>query len=374
MGSAQRSVPLRVRRIGKGLLGRRIAARRQRPQTLRRLAGEYEVGNLLLEAGRVPVRWWCKADNFGDLMSPWLIAKMTGREVAWTDSSPHYLAIGSVLNTSNPNSLVWGAGAFGVENGQRFCADATYTAVRGPLSRARLVARDIPCPEVYGDPALLAPAYFAPQVKKSHKYGIVTRWSDRTWHQAKIGDGVRLIDLASDDVEGVIEAMLTCRRIVTGSLHGLIIADAYGIPSAWVRSRTTYGGPYKFFDYFATVGKLRMFQEFDTSMPVTANRLHNSLVFDGRPIDFDYRALLDACPFLQRVDRASARPQRRDLPAAPEREEETPGSSTCEPSLVSDVGRGSGIASAGDLSLVRGGGVPRRGGHPTSAARGTDRP
>jgi hypothetical protein len=53
-----------------------------------------------------------------------------------------------------------------------------------------------------------------------------------------------------------------CRRIVTGSLHGLVIADAYGLISAWVLHRTAYGGMFKF---------------------------------------FDYRALLDACPFLRRV-------------------------------------------------------------------------
>ncbi len=248
------------------------------------------------------MRWWRKAPNFGDLMSPWLVSKMTGREAVWTDSRPHYMVIGSVLNNSNPRSVVWGAGSFGVENGARFSAEATYTAVRGPLTRARLVARDIPCPEVYGDPALLAPAYFWPKVRKTHMYGIVTRWSDRQWHDADIGPGVRLIDLGTSDVEGVIEAMLSCRRVVTGSLHGLIVADAYGIPSAWVRSRTTYGGPYKFFDYFASVGKLRMFQDFDTSLPITANRLGGSLVFDGRPIVFNYRALLDACPFLERTE------------------------------------------------------------------------
>lgn len=262
---------------------------------------EYQVGSLLLARGGVPLRWWRKADNFGDLMSPWLISKMTGREAVWTDSGPHYMAIGSVLNNSNPNSIVWGTGAYGVEGGARFSADATYTAVRGPLTRSRLAARRISCPEVYGDPALLAPAYFAPNVEKTHEYGIVARWSDRRWDNAELGPGVRLIDLGSPDVEGVITSILSCRRVVTGSLHGLIIADAYGIPSAWARVRGVYGGPYKFFDYFAGVGKLRMFQDFDASSPVTANRLRDSLVFDGRPINFDHRALLDACPFLERV-------------------------------------------------------------------------
>ena len=296
----------RGRRLAKALAGRHFAARRQRPDQLRRIISEYEVGSLIEHEGRVPVRWWSKADNFGDLLSPWLIATMTGREVEFADpKKPHYVAVGSVLNLANRQSEVWGAGAFGTEDGAVFATGATYHAFRGPLSRVRLVTLGVPCPEVYGDPALLAPAYFAPKVKKSYKYGIVTRWSERHWHEAEIGPGVRIIHLGTDDVEGVIEAMLSCRRIVTGSLHGLVMADAYGIPSAWVRSGTAYGGQYKFFDYFATVHKFRNPRTFDTSLPVTAARLREALEFDGRPIVFDYRRLLDACPFLERVEPGS---------------------------------------------------------------------
>jgi pyruvyltransferase len=309
---AQGPLAKRARRIRKALVGQQVAARRPRPEQLRRLLAEYQVGDLLELGGRVPVRWWVKADNFGDLLSPWLIAKMTGREVVFADpKQPHYVAIGSILNRTNWQSHVWGAGAFGTEDGAAFGPRATYYAVRGPLSRIRLVTLGISCPEVYGDPALLAPAYFSPKVPKTHQYGIVARWSETRWQDAEIGPGVRIIDLGTTDVEGVIEAILSCRRIVTGSLHGLVIADAYGIPSAWVRSQTAYGGHYKFYDYFATVQKFRDPHEFDTSIPVTPARLRESLRFDGRPIRFDYRKLLDACPFLEPavpVDDSTPRP------------------------------------------------------------------
>ena len=293
---------VRRRRVYRALVGRRASARRQRPENLQRIVDDYQVGSLIENDGRVPVRWWIKADNFGDLLSPWLIAKMTGREVVFADpQKPHYVAIGSIINRANAQSLVWGSGSFGTEDLPPHNARATYTAVRGPLSRARLLAMGVRCPPVYGDPALLAPAYFAPKVEKTHEFGIVARWSERRWHDAEIGPEIKVIDLGTTDVEGTIEAMLSCRRIVTGSLHGLVLADAYGIPSAWVMTRTARGGEYKYFDYFTTVNKFRNPRNFNTSIPVTAARLRDSFEFDDRPIEFDYRRLLDACPFLERV-------------------------------------------------------------------------
>ena len=43
------------------------------------------------------------------------------------------------------------------------------------------------------------------------------------------------------------------------------------------------------------------------SQPVTAARLRDTLDFDARPITFDHRALLDACPFLRRAEVAVPR-------------------------------------------------------------------
>ena len=294
----------RGRRVYAASVGRQVSARRQRPEALRRMVEQYRVADLIQDdEGRVPVRWWRYAENFGDLLSPWLIAKMTGREVIKSDpTGPHYVGIGSILGFTNENSTVWGTGSFGTEDATRFADEATYTAVRGPLTRIRLIKKGIECPRVYGDPALLVPAYFSPRVQKTHKYGIVARWSEERWRMAGLGSDVKLIDLGTTGVEGLIEEMLSCRYIVTGSLHGLIMADAYGIPSAWVITGTAEGGAFKFFDYFSTVDKFRNSQPFDFSRPVTAARLRASLDFDSRPIKFDHRRLLDACPFLERVE------------------------------------------------------------------------
>ncbi|GAA2240645.1 hypothetical protein GCM10010401_11620 [Rarobacter faecitabidus] len=305
----------RLTRFSRGLKGRLIAStryarqrftgRRHSPYTRGQLGllSKYRVANLITDsAGRVPVRWWDVADNFGDLLSPWLIEKLSGRETVFADrKKPHYVVVGSIAGRARDNSVVWGTGSFGTEGEDEIAAGADYRAVRGPLTRSRIQHFGADVPAVYGDPALLSPLVFNPSVEPEYEVGVVLRWSERARQGADFGDGVLAINLETTDIEGTIEAFLKCKRIVTSSLHGLIIADAYGIPNAWIASKTPKGGEFKYYDYFATVGKFRTVQRFGmTRKPVTVKRVLRSLVFDGRPIKFDVKALLDANPFLER--------------------------------------------------------------------------
>ncbi len=262
---------------------------------------------LLTVDGHVPVHWWTHAVNFGDLLAPWLVEKITGRKVVYAEQyDPSYLVIGSILGHATPASIVWGTGSFGTEvvrgwnqrKRQRFAPEARYTAVRGPLTRNKLVTAGIPCPRIYGDPALLLPRYHAPAVQKTHAIGVVLRWSEAALHDRMEIEGVRRIYLKSDAIEETIEAFLSCERIVTTSLHGLILADAYGIPNVWLDSDTPHGLEFKYWDYLASVGKTRGPSTYDLWQPgMTVERLLTDLRFDARPIDIDLDALEAVCPF-----------------------------------------------------------------------------
>ena len=219
------------------------------------------------EDGRVPLRWWRYADNFGDVLSRGCGADDRPPVVKSDRRKPHYVGIGSILTFANEHSVVLGHRLVGTEHPRQALRGRDVHRRPRSLSRIRLVKKGIEVPRVYGDPALLVPAYFDPRVEKTHKYGIVSRWSEDRWREAGVGPGVKLIDLGTTDVEKVITEMLSCRHIVTGSLHGLLMADAYAIPSAWVITGTADGGAFKFFDYFSTVNKFRNAQTFDFSRP-----------------------------------------------------------------------------------------------------------
>lgn len=260
------------------------------------------------EDGRVPLIHWPVTPNFGDLLSPWLITKMTGLETMQNKGQDvTYIAIGSVLNRVKDKTIVWGSGAFGVEREGDLNPNATYLAVRGPLSRSILLSCKIPCPRVYGDPALLIPYFHEAPAEKRHKTGIVVRWSDNQWKKLNVADDITIIDLNSEDVEGTLDSILQCEKIVTSSLHGLVIADAYGIPSAWLASKTPKGREFKYYDYFLSVNKIRDSQDLAVAKVgfIDEAFVEENLTFDDRPIQFDAHTLLEVCPFLSRIDNPS---------------------------------------------------------------------
>ena len=207
--------------------------------------------------------------------------------------------IGSIISYVGNNSTVWGTGAFGTEQLYQINQKAKYTAVRGPLTRQLLRNARISVPEVYGDPALLTPLYFPDPREKKYEIGLVLRWSERNWIDAAASEGVLTIDLGDSDVEKVLKDILSCKKIITSSLHGLIIADAYGIPSAFLASDTPKGGIFKFIDYFSSVSKFRKPVNFDLpNEELSIENLTKKFEFDERSIDFNHAKLLRACPFL----------------------------------------------------------------------------
>ncbi len=275
------------------------------------LTRRYRAGGLAPVDGRIPLIWWTLAENYGDLLSPWLARRMTGLPVVYAPPrTENCVAVGSIVNHARGDSVVWGSGLMGWENKWRIPQARRYAAVRGPVTRSVLRNIGYDVPRVYGDPALLSPLYFHPAVEKTHEVGMVVRWSERAWQGMDVAPDVRLINLHSGDVEGVTAQIMACRRIVSSSLHGLIVADAYGIPNAWLNSDASAGGSrpgggeFKFYDYFASVDKLRHSQDLDArpGSRLSADYVLEQLRFSDEPITFDHAALLDACPFLERVD------------------------------------------------------------------------
>lgn len=220
--------------------------------------------------GRMKRVWWPRAPrpgNLGDVLTP-AILRGLGVEARWT---PHQradlLAIGSIIRFARPGQSVWGSGA--MRRSDPVSPRARYLAVRGPFTRDSILRDGGTCPEVYGDPALLVSRFHDRPVEKRHDVGVVPHYVDERDVRRKHRGLSVISPLRANPLE-VVDEIRACRAILSSSLHGIIVAHAYGIPAAWVRfSDKLNGDDVKFADYAASVGvELVPYKTVDAAEPV----------------------------------------------------------------------------------------------------------
>jgi pyruvyltransferase len=205
----------------------------------------------------IPLFSWSRPGiaNFGDELNKLLIPALSGRAVFCVPANcslPHLAAIGSVLHLVGPGATVWGSGAISHEH--PLTPSAKIRAVRGPLTRARVLDQGIDCPEIYGDPALLTPLVYTPRRTASRKaLGIVPHYVDYEHVRRRFPD-TYVIDVRQPTTK-VIDELAACDNVVSSSLHGVIIAEVFGVKARWARfSDDLIGGAFKFQDYYQSVG------------------------------------------------------------------------------------------------------------------------
>ncbi len=204
--------------------------------------------------------FWCRIPsrpNFGDALTPWLIRRIYGRSPVFVfpiDPKPKYFVTGSLMNYAGPNCIIWGAGI--MSRRDVISPRSSILGVRGPLTLKRANECGVECPDVCGDPALLLPRLYRPQVQKKQGIGIIPHFSDMprlavVWRPSS---ELHLIDIQSP-IEVVIDQITRCEWVASSSLHGIIVSHAYGIKAAWLKFRNLPSGDgSKFLDYYLSTG------------------------------------------------------------------------------------------------------------------------
>ena len=213
-----------------------------------------------------------------------------------------YSFVGSLLGwLTTPKSIVWGSGIIRGKD-RIYSHPKEILAVRGPLTRQRLLNEAIDCPEVYGDPALLLPLHYYPSIERRYKYGIIPHMGslgNSALNKFKNNENIKIINFRQyTSYQDVIDEMLSCEFIFSESLHGLIISEAYNIPSKWIdislekREKSNF----KFHDYFLSQG-------YDIEKAIDFNGLNISdlELIAKQPYhnhyNLDINKLISACPF-----------------------------------------------------------------------------
>ena len=211
--------------------------------------------------------WWerpCGSPNIGDHLSLVIVREtlaLQGRRLKeWKPCGSRLLGIGSSMHFAQTNDCIWGTGVNGnvPDEGMAF-EDLDVRAVRGPLTRERLLGRGIDCPEIYGDPALLTPQ-FLPEASlmgdREHDRTdciVVPHYLDDAGTYAGFEE---YVCSPRQFPTTFLRRLLEGRKIVSSSLHGLVLAEAYGRPAVFYdvgagRSRLKYD------DYYRGTGRPR---------------------------------------------------------------------------------------------------------------------
>lgn len=208
--------------------------------------------------------------NLGDALSAVVVA-MIGQvpitRAAFNSESERVAGVGTIGHALHSGKVhLWGTG-FDMSR-DRNGATTGYTvpeyteivvhAVRGRQTADALRARGLKVPESYGDPVWFLPKIFPDPGVKTHELGVIVHISELDTPTAdslvrsaieryrippELSGQIRIINTYTPPtIKGLrdkTEEIVSCRRILSTSLHGLVIAETYGIPCAWF---ATYPG------------------------------------------------------------------------------------------------------------------------------------
>lgn len=203
---------------------------------------------------------WTDWPNFGDALSHDVVAWATRRRVRLVkgEETGKLLAVGSVLQHAKSGDVIWGTGVNPYDyqdfwlNYKKASIALHVLAVRGPITRDVLIARQVACPEVFGDPAILLPLVYPKGPQAAQGGLLIPHLRDylRFSENSALRHGLRIVNPASDWRE-VVDSIMSAEFVISSSLHGIIVAEAYGVPAIWFRP-TQGEGYLKYQDYYGS--------------------------------------------------------------------------------------------------------------------------
>ncbi|MDQ0206987.1 polysaccharide pyruvyl transferase family protein [Alkalicoccobacillus murimartini] len=260
---------------------------------------------------------YAKIGNMGDLLNELIVEELFGYEITHSNKwKCETTGIGSSLNAffpkksevvgSFPKKLVksfygrlqaplqvWSTGFINYSDEDHISirSNVNIAAVRGELSRQRLekiLNRNLDVPT--GDGGLLASELVKNKATKKYKVGIIPHFKEK--NEQKFFDLLNnynnstLIDLTIDPLT-VVEQIGECETILSSSLHGLIVADSFGIPN----KRLTYtnnlmGDGFKFNDYYSAFNVDPKICDLKVDSFPEVNEIYNDYLIDSSIVEF----------------------------------------------------------------------------------------
>lgn len=218
------------------------------------------------QRNRVNIEHWVGKVNVGDQISVPIVEWMLERKKIDIDQSvsktKHLLALGSIIGCGHFDATVWGSGvntplAIYRTGRRRKQVKLDIRAVRGPLTRSALESFGYDCSKVcYGDPGILMPLIYRPEnIEKKYDISVICHFQMEKQIRSAYPQH-NFISVNTDDYKSFINGIVSSRLIISSSLHGIILAESYGVPAVFFNENGIMDKEIiKYYDWYYSTGR-----------------------------------------------------------------------------------------------------------------------
>jgi len=198
-------------------------------------------------------------DSLGEVIIRHLLAKKGIDIDKPVSRTKHLYCVGTNIHGGWQSATIWGSGIFPPQTWafkllrKLSRRKLDIRAVRGPLTKQILESQGLSCPSIFGDPAILMPMIYNPCKEKTFKYIVIPQFVKETEFREKYPNE-HIVSMNTNDYKAVIDEIVSSEIVYTSSLHGIILAESYGVPAVFFRGLNKTRD-FKYLDYYYSTGR-----------------------------------------------------------------------------------------------------------------------
>ena len=205
----------------------------------------------------VNLEYWQDKTNLGDQLAPiiyeWMLKRKGIDSKQKIKKTVHLMTVGSIITMGRCDAIIWGSGILNFQSIIQIARKKMFRAydvraVRGPLTREIMLSVGYKCPEIYGDPGVLMPLIYKPVLREETrgKTVVILHFSEK---DKQIPEGCVKLNIQTSDYQSFLDSLVSAEKVISSSLHGIILAESYGIPAVFVSSGIE-NEMLKFYDWY----------------------------------------------------------------------------------------------------------------------------
>jgi len=241
------------------------------------------------EGTPIPLIWWARPfpGNFGDWLSPLVIAHYTDRPITYQDptarsTKPHLISVGSIGRFVKPSSIVIGTGVSTAD--VELAPKAQFVSLRGPITAELVRASGGPKVTSFGDPGLLLSRVMPAARGETNGRLAFVRHFTHVAIPLVLPDEVdefSVLISQPDEIREFVDTLTQYDGVVTSAMHVMIICHSYAIPCSLVTfegfETAVHGTGIKYEDYSRGAGLSRVFNPEPVGLVLDADSLRAGL-------------------------------------------------------------------------------------------------